>query len=82
MYARQITSEETYTLKEARKIIEMEHAQKREVFISKAKQKLLGIIVIGISIIIPFIMDGDATVSLFMLPMGLYALFTKENIIY
>ena len=59
----------------------MEHAQKREVFISKAKQKLLGIIVIGISIIIPFIMDGDATVSLFMLPMGLYALFTKENIL-
>lgn len=82
MYARQTTSEETYTLKEARKIIEMEHAQKREVFISKAKQKLLGIIAIGISIIIPFIMDGDATVSLFMLPMGLYALFTKENIIY
>lgn len=80
MYAR--TSEETYTLAEAKRIINEEKLQKREVFLNKAKQKLLGIIAIGISIISPFIMDGDATVSLFMLPMGLYALFTKENIIY
>lgn len=80
MYAR--TSEETYTLAEAKRIINEEKLQKRELLLHKAKQKLLGIITIGISIIIPFIMDGDATVSLFMLPMGLYVLFTKENIIY
>lgn len=80
MYAR--TSEETYTLTEAKRIIREEQLQKRELFLHKAKQKLLGIIAIGISIISPFIMDGDATVSLFMLPLGLYALFTKENIIY
>ena len=80
MYAR--TSEETYTLAEAKRIIREEQSQKRELFLHKAKQKLLGIIAIGISIIIPFIMNGDSTVSLFMLPMGLYVLFTKENIIY
>lgn len=80
MYTR--TSEETYTLAEAKRIINEEKLQKRELFLHKAKQKLLGIIAIGISIIIPFIMDGDATISLFMLPMGLYALFTKEDIIY
>lgn len=60
MYAR--TSEETYTLAEAKRIINEEKLQKRELLLHKAKQKLLGIITIGISIIIPFIMDGDATV--------------------
>ena len=80
MYTR--TSEETYTLAEAKRIIREEQLQKREVLLHKAKQKLLGIIAIGISIISPFIMDGDATISILMLPMGLYALFTKENIIY
>lgn len=76
MYTR--TSEKTYTLAEAKRIINEEKLQKREVLL----QKLLGIIEIGISIISPFIMDGDATVSLFMLPMGLYTLLTKKNIIY
>ena len=38
MYARQITSEQTYTLKEARKIINKERVEKREVFLHKAKQ--------------------------------------------
>ena len=82
MYARQITSEQTYTLKEARKIIEKEHTYKREVFLHKAKQKLLGILAIGVSIASPLLLDGDATISLVILPLGLYALFTKENIIY
>ena len=80
MYTR--TSEETYTLAEAKRIIGEEQLQKRELFLHKAKQKLLGIIAIGISIISPFIMDGDATISILMLPMGLYTLFTKENTIY
>ena len=48
MYARQI--EEMYTLKEARRIIEMERVEKREVFLHKTKQKLLGILAIGVSI--------------------------------
>lgn len=82
MYARQITSEQTYTLKEARKIIEKEHTYKREVFLHKAKQKLLVILAIGVSIASPLLLDGDATISLVMLPLGLCALFTKENIIY
>lgn len=50
MYAR--TSEETYTLAEAKRIINEEKLQKRELLLHKAKQKLLGIITIGISIII------------------------------
>lgn len=80
MYARQITSEETYTLAEARKIIKLERAEKREIFINKAKQKILGILAIGISIASPLLL-GDATISIIMLPIGLYVLFTKENIL-
>ena len=79
MYARQI--EEMYTLKEARRIIEMERVEKREVFLHKVKQKILGLLAIGISIVSPLLLDGDATISLVMLPLGLCALFTKENIL-
>ena len=81
MYARQITSEETYTLREARRIINAERKTKRESLLHKAKQKLLGVVAIGVSIASPLLLDGDATISLIMLPLGLYLLFTKEKVI-
>ena len=81
MYARQITSEETYILREARRIINAEHQEKRELLLYKAKQKLIGVVAIGISIASPLLLDGDATISLIMLPLGLYLLFTKEKVI-
>lgn len=80
MYTRQITSEETYTLTEARKIIELERAEKRELFLHKAKQKLWGILAIGVSIASPLLL-GDVTISVLMLPLGIYAIITKENIL-
>lgn len=81
MYTRQITSEETYTLVEARRIVNAEIKQKKEKFLYKAKQKLLGILAIGISIASPLLLDGDATISVLMLPLGIYAIVTKENIL-
>lgn len=81
MYARQITSEETYTLSEAKRIINAERQAKREKILYYAKQKLLGILAIGISIASPLLLDGDATISLIMLPLGIYMLFTKEKVI-
>lgn len=81
MYARQITSEETYTLSEAKRIINAESQAKRESLLYKAKQKLLGILAISASIASPLLLDGDATISLIMLPLGLYLLFTKEKVI-
>ena len=77
MYARQITSEETYTLRETRCIIKA----KRESLLYKAKQKLLGVLAITASIASPLLLDGDATISLIMLPLGIYMLFTKEKVI-
>lgn len=81
MYARQITSEETYTLSEARRIINAERKVKRASLLYKAKQKLLGIVAIGISIASPLLLDGDATISVIMLPLGIYMIFTKEKVI-
>ena len=43
------------------------------------KQKLLGLVLVGLGILIPFVLDGDATVSVIIVPMGLFALFTKER---
>ena len=80
MYARQITSEENYTLAEAKRIINAERKAKRESLLYKAKQKLLGVVSIGISIALPLLL-GDATISLIMLPLGAYLLFTKEKVI-
>lgn len=44
------------------------------------KQKLLGLASVGVAIACPLLLDGDATASIIMLPLGLYALFTKEKI--
>ena len=81
MYVRQITSEETYTLREARRIIDAERQAKRENILYYAKQKFIGMLAIGISIASPLLLDGDATISVIMLPLGLYLLFTKEKVV-
>ena len=81
MYAKQITSEKTYTLSEAKRIINAERKAKRESFIYKAKQKLIGVVAICVSIASPILLDGDATISVIMLPLGIYMIFTKEKVI-
>ena len=81
MYARQITSEETYTLAEAKRIINAERQAKRKSLLYKAKQKFIGLIAIAVSIASPILLYGDATISLIMLPLGVYVLFTKEKVI-
>ncbi len=47
--------------------------------LSILKQKLLGLVLVGFGILIPFVLDGDATASVIIVPMGLFALFTKER---
>lgn len=81
MYARQIISEKTYTLEEAKRIINAERKAKRENILYYAKQKLLGIFAISVSIASPILLDGDVTISLIMLPLGVYMLFTKEKVV-
>ena len=82
MYARQITTEETYTLQEAKRIINTERKAKMGSLLYKAKQKLIGLLAIGVSIATPILLDGDATISVITLPLGLYLLFTKKKVVY
>lgn len=75
--------ETVYTYAECEKIYNRRMARKRAKRRANAtyyiKQKLSGLILAIIGIIIPFIMDGDATASVLFLPLGLYLLFTKEK---
>ena len=84
MYARQITSEETYAISEAKRIINAERQAKREL-LYKAKQKLLGVVAL-LTVVAEFTMahfdiidQGGAFII--MLPLGLYLLFTKKKVI-
>ena len=81
-----------YTLDQAREILREEARQKRLArqkreakrkakTIYFLKQKMMGIALIIISILIPIVCDGDATTSLLFLPLGIYMLFTKEKVI-
>ena len=85
MYARQITSEEAYTLSEAKRIINAERQAKRESLLYKAKQKLLGVVAL-LTVVAEFTMGyfdliDQGGAFIIMLPLGLYLLFTKEKVI-
>lgn len=44
------------------------------------KQRMSGAIMAVIGIIMPFVLDGDATFSLVALPLGIFLLLTKEKV--
>lgn len=44
------------------------------------KQKLSGLVMAAVGIIAPILLDGDCTISLFALPVGIWLLFTKEKV--
>lgn len=44
------------------------------------KQRLSGAMMAAIGIITPFLLDGDATLSLIALPLGIFLLMTKEKV--
>ena len=44
------------------------------------KQKICGLVLAAIGIIVPIVCDGDVTASLLLVPMGLFVLFTKEKV--
>lgn len=86
-----IATYDYYTLDQARQIIAEENRQKairrvvrktrkKAEIIYYIKQKLSGLALVSIGIIIPFVNDGDATASLIILPLGIWLLFTKEKV--
>lgn len=44
------------------------------------KQRISGAMMATIGIVTPFVCDGDATFSLFALPLGIFLLLTKEKV--
>ena len=86
MYTRIITSEQKYTLEDAKRIIEAEQKEKREIFLYKAKQKLLGVVAL-LTVVAEFTMGyfdliDEGGAFIIMLPLGLYLLFTKKKVVY
>lgn len=72
MYTRQITSEETYTLSEARRIINHETRERRRSLIESIQKKAIGVFCIVIGIVGAAI-TKDAT-PLFLLFCAIYFL--------
>ena len=44
------------------------------------KQRLSGVMMVAIGVIMPFVLDGVVTVSLVALPLGIFLLLTKEKV--
>ena len=44
------------------------------------KQKLCGLVIAGLGILIPFLLDGDATASVILIPFGLFLVFTRQRV--
>ena len=44
------------------------------------KQRLSGAIMTAMGIITPFVLDGDATFSLFALPLGIFLMLTNKKV--
>lgn len=44
------------------------------------KQRILGAIMVAIGIVTPFLLDGDITISLFVLPVGIFLMLTREKV--
>ena len=78
MYARQITSENTMLLQEARQIISADRKRKADAFTSKVKKIAKVSICILASILTPVILDGDCTALFIFVPAAIY--FTTERV--
>lgn len=74
------TIENVMTYSEWEKIHTQKAKKRKAETIYYIKQKLSGLTMAAVGIITPFILDGDATFSLFALPVGIWLLFTKEKV--
>lgn len=54
--------------------------KQRTEYLYYIKQRLSGLVMAATGIIVPFVLEGDATFSLFVLPLGIFLLLTKEKV--
>lgn len=69
MYARQLTSSETYTLSEARRIIRKEQKLRREIIVKRIKFFLISLICLLACYFVPSACSGDCTAWFLFVPL-------------
>ena len=58
---------------------EKQRAKQRESTMYYVKQKLSGLVLVAISILLPMI-DGDTTASVILFPLGLFLVITEKKV--
>lgn len=67
-------------LKEYNRRETMQRIRQRTEHLYYMKQRISGAIIAAIGIVMPFLLDGDATVSIVVLPLGIFLVMTKEKV--
>lgn len=73
--------ERYYTLEQAKEILRNERINKMKILKGKVKQKAFGLFLIALGIVIPFILEGDATASVIAISLGIAAIATKDKVV-
>ncbi len=65
-----------------RRAIERKKAKKAELRRKRYffKQKMMGVLVLALTMFAIYVLDGDATISFVMVPVGCLLLFSKEKV--
>ena len=79
-YSKAEPIETVMTFSEWEKIHNRRKSHKRAETIYYIKQKLMGLAAVGISVASPLLLDGDATISVLMFPLGIFLMVTKEKV--
>lgn len=45
------------------------------------KQRLSGAVMVAMGVVMPFVLNGDATFSIVALPLGIFLMLTREKVI-
>lgn len=79
--AKENNIERYYTLEQAKEIIKNERINKMKILKEKAKQKMVGLFLIVLGIVTPFILKGDATASTIAISLGITIIATKDKVV-
>lgn len=60
---------------------EISRSKEKQRIKASVTQKLMGLVMFLIGFVIPFVLDGDATISIVTIPIGLYLMLTREVIL-
>lgn len=69
------TTQNIYTARE------ISRSKEKQRIKASVMQKFMGFTMFLVGFITPFVLDGDATISIVTIPLGLYLMFTREVIL-